>query len=473
MNNKEDIEKYINQKFDPGSIKNEGWNDPSDKVWENVEQELFAKKRSRFGFIPFVLINFLLVSLLFTGYLYFQNADLKKEIVELKSSENLKVLPSTTKETKVPQSVNQSNSIKLLESTSSISTNDVNQNPILSFPPKKYSNYTKLKNQDFVLNNRGKVEKINSETNGRSKEQSLASNVETDVRKIQKTLPNLNSKLKPLVFRRNRIILYPINTKDEQTTKPKPYFAVLPIVSQGILNTNGVQTSALTELIDKEYGNFGVGLDIIFSQPISNSFDFSVGLGIESTSYTTEYDITLPYDVSQEIIEGNLGYIDFAHSLPTAFGNTETELRLSRTRNSLQLEESNVNLDFNTNHKFFSVSIPIGLNYRLGNEKSFFNFGLVARPQYISFASSSIRFVQSNHSEIDAVNNTSFSSYSDINRFNVSIGLQAGYNFSITNKSGLFFNITAQGQLINMYSANNYSTTAQRLGVTVGYTYSL
>ncbi len=109
------------------------------------------------------------------------------------------------------------------------------------------------------------------------------------------------------------------------------------------------------------------------------------------------------------------------------------------------------------------------LSYVLGDGPSFFNIGLAVRPTYIVHANSSIQYVFSHHSGIDAVNNTSVSTYSDIRRFNASIGINLGYHLAINETNGIDINLGFEDFLMDFYETNNFSSTVQKIGISAGY----
>ena len=49
MEENKNIEDSFKKRFESGEIRNEGWNDPSDKVWDSISEEIHKKEESRFG----------------------------------------------------------------------------------------------------------------------------------------------------------------------------------------------------------------------------------------------------------------------------------------------------------------------------------------------------------------------------------------------------------------------------------------
>lgn len=491
MKSKNNIEESFREKFDSGSMQNEGWNEPRSIVWKKIEKDLFKKEKKKFSYLHFLLMSVLGLTLTFTYYLYSQNQELKDVIQEsstnkmsnldrnvpkestlaIAPNENEKtIIENKVQEEKISAPIVLEKKIKKEsnlkgDSKQSIFDNSIKKNNNILFgeggviPPVKVESGVGLDD-----NKRDNAAIINNENVIKENGQSVA-------RQVSK-FSSLKGIKNHLVF--DRIIASPkmVVIKNEEESR-RPYISFLPNIATGILQSNGLQQTSLSELIDKEYGNTGFGFDFLYSVPIHKSIDFSVGLGVESISFSTEYDITLPYMTEDETIVGAEGFIDFEHSLPTAFGNTDTTLRLSRKRASDILNESNVDLDFNTQHNFVMLSLPIGVKYRLGNEKSFFNLGIITRPTYILDANSSIQSVTSHHSAIDAINNESFSTYSNVRKLNVSLGFEVGYNLFLTEKSGLNINLSLNDYLFDFYEINDFSSSVQRAGVSIGYTYTL
>ena len=486
MKDTNNIENSFRDRFDSNSIQNEGWNNPRGIVWEKIEEKIFDKKRNRFGFLPFILVSFLAMTLISTFYLYSQNLELKNVIEKASTNKEANITskePHASSLLVVPKE-GQAESANFINKTQ----NEI-ANSSIGFDNNIVSNNTPI---DKLINSKsGKVKKkmITSPMEVSNVKSTLANGLEEGSNNFKNENTSYNYEVINSNISLQREVqgvssLASINNYldyEREVNSPKiillkkeeevrrPYLSFLPNIAVGLLQTKGSQETALTELIDKEYGNTGVGFDFLYTIPINKSIDVSMGLGIESTNFSTEYDITLPYMTEDETVDGEKAYIDFEHSLPTAFGNTDTALRLSRKRASDVLNESNVNLDFNTQHNFVSLALPIGLKYRFGSNKSFFNLGLSARPTYILNANSSIQSVISHHSGIDAINNESISTYSNVRKLNVGLGVEIGYNMFLTEKSGLNINLSLHDYLFDFYQVNDFSSSVRKAGISIGY----
>lgn len=473
MKDKNDIENSFRNRFDSAEIKEESWNTPSNDVWNKIEKEIFKKEKEKFGFLPFLLAIGLLMTCVFTVYLYFQNQELKQRI------ENVVVAQeeiSDHNEVNVQSGLSKNVNLNSFDSNNKVENYD---SPIQN---NARAGNSKLGPDSKIFIPASNVKAVSKEDKKGIEEVSKPGNqprikvkiLNNNTRGLDKVdpIPTLKFLLNTADIQRE--ILKPIILDDGNKTKDKRItFSLLPGVVLGFLTNNGVQETGLSELIDKEYGNAGYGIDFIFSKPISNTMDFSFGVGFDNVSFSTEYDVTLPYKMEDEMVNGEKGFIDFEHSLPTSFGNTETALRLIRTRTSSTLDEPEVGLDFNTNHKFVSVSLPLGLVCRIGKGKSFATAGVEVRPTYILTGKSSIKSVYSHHSDIDAIDNKSVSSYSAVRKFNVGFGVNVGYQWSLSEKSGFNLNAGLQNHLFNFYTVDNFSSAVQKISLRAGYYYNL
>lgn len=478
MDNRNNIEfeDNLGRRFDPQNIRSEGWNEPSDIVWENVQNEIY-KSNTKNRYLSFILFNLLVVSLGVLGFVYFQNIQLKSELektekerdylVELKA-----IAASTASEPTIEEGF----------LNSDVNEGSREQDIVhVSNPKKLDQTESKVK---IVVNERLSLANDNRKT----------IHIENQIQKEDNTLPLIANKGEgnligqkierevftiPKIAKKHfsinqvpRVLFAPDLIHEDASQTNGISLSILPTIGVSMLNTKGIQNHSLTELIDKEYGNAGVGMDVIFSKRLTNTLDFVFGVGIETINFTTEYDLALPYSEDEEVEDGNLGYIDFKHSLPTAFGNTDTGLRLSRVRNNSGSGESVVNLDFNTNHQFTVFSIPLGMNYRFGNERSFLGVNFLARPMYMLNGNSSIQSVVCHSTEIDAINNVSHSEYSSVNRFNMSLGINLGYHLSLDSNNGIALNVGYQEYMFDVYNSENYSTSLSQISASIGYTYS-
>lgn len=484
MKKRDNIEQSFGEKFHPSSVQSEGWNEPSDSVWDDIAKELYSERKNKFGFLPFLMMSLLSMSLIFSAYMYYQNIELKQNLKEASSS--TMIIPDQkdiSKEVVVTSTDyhNESNTTNAQGSTAPIDDkrksfveNTLSKsldNVSYAAPhiPSNLSDY-RTQGQNISLTY---VTKPASKPENKIKSTDSNDIINQPETRETNSVPYLHQRMIDyLIHNQEDILIKEVIISKPQNDR-RPTISFLPNVAAGILKTSGIQETALTELIDKEYGNTAYGFDFMFSLPLSKSLDVTVGAGIESFQFATEYDITLPYNTEDESIDGESGYIDFEHSLPTAFGNTDTALRLSRKRATGVLNESNVDLDFNTNHNFVSISLPVGINYRFGGEKSFFNVGLIARPTYIVNAHSNIRSVFSHHSEIDAVNNLSVSTYGDIRKLNVSVGLNIGYHLYLSEYGGLNANIGYHDYMFDFYQSEGFSSSVRKMGFSVGYFHTL
>jgi hypothetical protein len=262
-------------------------------------------------------------------------------------------------------------------------------------------------------------------------------------------------------------------TKTITNIQPKSFVSI----SGGIMGSNlikkGNQTSALTELIDREYAKLGSIVEVKYTTAISEKLSLSAGLGLLNQEFITGYNITLPYQLGDEIVENGIGHIDFEHSLPTSFGNTDTELRLRRVNADEQFEDENVNIDFDTKHRFLSLNSPLSIDYLSTSLHLGFYFGVDFVPSYIISSRSGISSVVSQHNKIESVNNTSTSDYNDLKKINLALGGHIGYRYPITKNSGLEVSAKYLRNLNSYFSTDSFSSQSQGVQFTAGYFFRL
>ncbi len=313
-NNK--IENSFKERFDPGSIRNEGWNDPSDQVWEKIESNIYKEDPRKFGFLPFILMSCLVATLIFTVYLYQQNQELRNNLQKVITINEIDEKAAATPE------VNSDDvePIRQIEFQDASNIADIaeakNEGKEKVKAPLAERNTTIHDSRDSERSNQPvsnlEVESINSNVaQAKSKEgrieeamQESGSNAssETNVsispesamnqNRAELDFPELNRNfelVKSEVFK--ALPQKQILVKENKSVR-RSRITFAPIMATGILKTSGNQEAALTELIDKEYGNLGFGMDMFLTVPISRSIDFAVGLGVESMNFSTEYNIT-------------------------------------------------------------------------------------------------------------------------------------------------------------------------------------
>lgn len=484
MSNNDNIEGTFRDSFNPDNITNQGWNEPSDNVWGKIEDDLVKRNRSFFGFPFFMLASGLLILLMGVGYLMNQNNNLAKQVNEIKLElENCGSQNRDKKNIVLPQAKRQSLEVfsslgdfdksKITETvaiqteeteiTKNIkSVNDAEKlNSTLEtiFQPNEIvpaGSLESLFNYDGILqpNEISKVDKVVAINNGR---QILF-------------LEELHQQESYLISRKlNITILQPNVAAPITDIKPKYFVSLSGGIIGSSLVSKGSQATALVELIDREYAKLGSIIEVKYTSAISKKWSLGAGLGLSNQEFITEYDISLPYQVGDERIENGSGYIDFEHSLPTSFGNMDTELRLRRPNADLPLEEKNVNIDFDIKHRFLKLTAPLSIDYLGKDLISGFYFGLDLVPSYIISARSGISSVVSQHSKIESVNNGSTSDYNDLQKVNLALGSHLGYRYPITLKSGLEFNVKYLRNLNSYFSSDSFSSQSHGLQFSGGY----
>lgn len=478
MSKNDNIERTFQDKFEPKNVSDMGWNSPSDRVWEKVESRLNKNEKKPFGFLSYILASGLLISLIGLGYIANENSNLSTELNALQIELNdcadhsnnaiindydnmksplesgLNVLPlsNTSQDLDLSSGGLSSGKIKPQSGVSPTSTSKTISNII--HPEDKSITEVKSKLIEGLPEGFLSVELVE-----KSRDQIWIQALASVATKNEISYQNTS-----IINVGNMDIIQPISK-----LQPNSFISLSGGAIANSLISNGSQMSALTELIDREYAKLGSVFEIKYVTGISDQWSLSSGIGILNQSFITEYDITLPYDVSAEKLHNGQGYIDFEHSLPTSFGNTDTELRLRRSDADQVLEEENVNIDFDTKHRFISLSAPLSLDYLTGTLESGFYLGLDVIPSYIVSARSGISSVISRHSEVESINNTSFSTYENLQKWNLQVGGHLGYRYSLTEGSGIDLSAKYVQNLNSYFSTDSFSSRSQGVQLSAGY----
>lgn len=484
MSNNDNIEGTFRDNFNTDNLSNEGWNVPSDMVWDRIENDLGKRDKPLLRYLLPILASGLFFLFGGMGYLMYQNNNLANHVndvlFELENCGN----QSSDKQNINPPNV-QSHSKEIIISLDEISKSKIVEIGSTQFEDTELEKY---------------IEPINVAEKLNSKQRYINQSSEIVPDGIFKNLINDNGVSKIDEFskgykwitinkKRHLYFLEKLPQKESYLISGTSYmpflqpdiiFSIADIppdffvsISAGIIGSSliskGSQMTALTELIDREYAKLGSIIDVKYTSMISGKWSASGGIGLSRQQFITEYDITLPYKIGEEIRENGIGHIDFEHSLPTSFGCTDTELRLRRSNTDLPLEEENVNIDFDTKHRFLSLLAPISIDYIVLELNSGFNIGLDFIPSYIISANSGISSVVSQHSRIESVNNDSSSNYSELQKINLALGGHVGYRYPITKSSGLEFNAKYTRNLKSYFSSDSFSSQSSGVQLSAGY----
>ena len=493
MSKYDDIESAFRDKFDNDSISEQGWNMPRDEVWDKIEGDLSKEKDSRFGVPVFILLAALLFSLIGIGYVIHQNNELTKKVNDIKIE--LENCNTSTEKDVVGFSAN-TNQDKTESSLGTVNAElpkeKSTKNAVSNHPNTRnselHNRFTHTKNineYNITQISQQATESPESYRVGNtilSMSDNILNNRESKNIVVEPTELNIENRSENQIL---PLILNTVYPSSEQGNLLYPMTPQIPAllnsnslnsfvtISGGIMGShlikNGKQSSALTEIIDKEYARLGAVLSLNYTSKISKRLSLSGGLNLTDQEFVTEYNLTLPYNTGEEIVENGTGHIDFEHSLPTAFGNTNTELRLRRSNTDQSLEEKNVDIDFNTKHRFVTLSAPLSIDYLTHDLQSGFYIGMDVVPSYIIFASAGIASVVSHHNKIESVNNASSSNYTDLKKINLALGGHVGYRYPVTQKSGLDFSARYLRNVDSYFSSGSFTSRSQGVQLSAGY----
>lgn len=497
MRSLDNIQNSFADRFDPQNLENEGWNEPSDAIWDQIETTLDDSDEEPRVFGLYILLTCFIVSLVGIGILVNQNNILKDNLLManqkldstidqisiFKMDDNYSVKESKNQNTTAI--ANEKNDKLPLEENERIETSKesrINIPELRTVKTKsnvykvREDNYSEVFIADSDSNVKQEYRPIGEEVSlikssgvlASANQNSLNDSKEKSFIQIE-AIKSISFDLKTVHSAHEYLGLLPIVEPIRQNVLAGA-FLVFGIESSIVqLDKTGFQESALSELIDREFGDEYISISAEYGKSISSQWSITAGLELNRQSFITEYDITLPYDVGQEIVENGVGYIDFEHSLPTSFGNTDTGFRLVRRNADAPLEEENVSIDFDTKHTFVSVHTPINMNYHLISPSEGLFIGVEAAPFYILDARSGIESVVSQHSEILSINSESKSDYNTLTRANVRVGLNLGYRLPVFQNSGVELDLGYSQNLRPHFATNNFSSQLSGINFKAGY----
>lgn len=484
MKKLDNIEDGFKDKFDHNNVTNEGWNAPSDNIWNKIDSELSEESEESRGYVYYMILSIICVS--FLGLVVFYNFNdsskavkevnqITKPFIENQSSQNLTensiISPSdlqstleTEKKQKFTTTIESNSNSRYYSQTEFSNKNKKSQASTIL--PKSRNIGSEINRKPNII-----ASSINYADNSITTEKISISNSSRNLVSIP-TLERLNPELEKQFRALPQMTLTGSIIPLKKESSNRSYVSINARIGIVDLHNSGSQETALSELIDDEYGSQDLQLSIQYGRQVSSKINVSFGISIRKQSFVTEYDVTLPYDTNQEIIENGSAYIDFEHSLPTSFGNTDTGLRLLRTRASEPLMESDVKLDFDTEHSFSIISLPLKVNYQFSNHLPGLSLGFIAAPSYIIGAKSGIHSAISQHSDILSTNNHSTSDYKTLTKANLNVGVDLNYNFSISKSNSIGFSLGYWQNVNSHFSTDNFSSRMSGVTLGVEYLYS-
>jgi hypothetical protein len=389
-----------------------GWNEPSNMVWTNIDQQLGSKDHRWLGFIPWILAALLA---LLSFYLWQGQRDKLQQLQQQKQelqliSDSLEYL----KEQCDPKNnQNQSNENSRLGGTGHIPSNGIDKNgsnqalvgnksPIEN-EKNKFKEHTPLAVFDSFSSLSSSILSLGENQHSlwqgefledlsfRYRQSRILYNADENMQRADFSslaiLPGIQ--ITPLIMDFD-----PLKAENLGTfSKAVEDNALIPPWSLGLHFAAGMTHSQLNGTLDPAGEDLNINkqpglayaFELMITRSLGNRLSISTGMGFRAMQPRTEYSVRLPYDPAQETqnVDGNY-HLDFQHSLPASVGKIDLNFGLLRLSSDQMNAGDTVELSFNGVQRFEMLSLPIRVNYNvLNNDRFSLQFGAGMRVNYL------------------------------------------------------------------------------------------
>jgi len=480
MDNK-NLENFFREQF-LKEISNQGWNTPSNSVWENIENHL-DKPKQRQWVIPIVILGLTLLMgsmayLLVNDYRKSRLIDqLNNELIVCKSLSNdemdgiqensalLAIAKSSDQNSEMlsPLNENKGSIVRSkLKFDSDRRYDIIKSNSMAS--PLNVANYpykNPTDNSTFVNNeSESNVNQINGLR---------------EVFDIE-PLPTKSSTSIEIAYKKNFKLSYAINNIEIENLNIKPGSLEIGITS-GLISwqsrKSGQLNNPLNEILTQEGISNSAFLGLNMNYNVNKKWSLNFGVNYFARQLNTQYSVDLPYDTNTEINTGQDIENSFDHSLPTGFGNVNTTLILSRAISSQLSSDVKVPIDMNIQHHMRSFEAPLRIQFfPWGQEKGWFvNTGLST--EWIWSTGETKMTARSGHNIIREKHSLSSFDDQQINHWLFSSSVGAGWKKSL-NKN---IKISVMGEYSygfnSVIKTSSYSHTLDRIAFGTSLLYTI
>lgn len=395
--NTNEIRDLLRKKLSDQPPATNGWNVPSNKVWDSLSDDLYLETRSDKGIWQRYMFLAVVAALL--SILLLQECSHRQQVVKLQSEvlqlkDSFTELQEACEEKQTIQQDQNLNNRDLVmtpvpsgENTASNFKQTEKSSPAAQLAAGEPATF---KNQNNVLNVPFKTDKVLVEE--RRNGQFLLENDPAQAANL-KAIP---AKPLPPFFEKNQegldlqflekktnatgLPLLPLNTLLYPASLPfvdlnipitptptNPKTTLLATLYSGISLTGNHLTGEQPAIIADQKSLFsfrtGVGLEARFNR------QWSVGMGLHyaTSNVQTVYQLAVPFTNMGEFQhdDGNFDN-EYNHSLPSSLGNYPAQLVLTRESTAAVEEGEVMNLDLTIRQRMRFLSVPITLRYGFG-----------------------------------------------------------------------------------------------------------
>ncbi|MFT4667577.1 MAG: opacity protein-like surface antigen [Polaribacter sp.] len=490
-------------RFNSDDLPMESWNNPDDKVWEEIAEETVRKKKFRFAAwllwgASIVIVSFMAFYALkstVTNRTSLADQAVSSQISEQKSNTSIYNVPTKNTATKL---INNNNNTITPESTPEeypkrniVSTSNKKNNtqivkdklknkntaqvpPLfvktksttidLVLPITKQDNRSTaeiasiLQKQERIRSNRSEITVAPIQAPSIQKEQNFdTTNFEVNSNSFEFSLPVAdagNRNIKKLKSKNNLFINVSMGATYWQHKISQQY------------------TSDLSAADFNYTDELGYLFDIDVNIPLSKKILFQTGAEYEQINISSGHNSELVYNPALEVDETDNSY---ALDLATPYGLAAAEFRFKRTE-ELGDDPVDLKVDFHSAHTIRNFSLPLSILYApLAHKGRFSPYVKVGMGiNYLSRISNNIQSIDTHHSAIryDDTGTSTFKA-ADIKQWHYDYRLGLGASYQLRNGLHCFVNYEYAGGINSIFKQDDYNTKINRHHLSAGFSKAL
>jgi len=519
-------DKNIRDIFVRADLGYEDWLEPSDKVLEEIEATIYAKKRNRwFWFLlPFI---FLVSGTGVYFYLMYPNpqhsiktqsiSNNENDIVnnQLASStiQNKPQVPDAIKEKREDSKADQVNietfpakKDKNISTQNSISLNDekeedtslisANKKPIIKKPFENKIGIEKttkpfLKNKDLIV-----AQKLTLNSSNLTKKRIPFAQPEIDVLNASAIYKNVKSKVSVT------------NDKIDRTKKEVVTDLVvqavhrLALLEYGLLNNKqnkfleNINSNILPDPLKSLSYEFSTGFslwNIRLNQPFSKALKpanfthnmgkgFFVSAGIqkvlipkisiraalqyEQVALQSSHSESVTYNINKETTKQTN---TFNANVATPLGFVKSDLTIGRTNDAID-EATELNIDLQSRHQIFTVDAGLGLSAQFINfvklsGATIFYTGI----HQVFLVNNRVQYFSTNNTDFIPNNNTRLNEQTQLQKLNPYLGLGLQFRYQINMRKAVQFQYVFKQAILPLYKEDAYKSYLSRQHLGLSY----
>ena len=378
------LENFFRNYFNDSEKVNQadGWNVPSEGVWDNIEKGLAKGKKPEKKFLYWQLVaaaaSVLLLLSLFQVYqsnLQIESLS-KKIVINNQAVQNIKAdLQALNKErAQERKSVilfteESNNANRKISSLKKINKNNPKQ--VTAFNPDIISNLLDFK---FVVSTSSddKLEEVTfvGDTTLLPLNEKISNNQNKDLnvfplQKVKSINNNILLELLPSLTNQLDIATRNINSFNLPISpvlkkRPRIYLAASYSPVQTTIKSKDLQSNRNDFFPKREFQETAFSTGLQFGVKLKKGWSVETGLRYSSTEKSIQHNRVIPYQILQEGLNGNGNYESIVKlQLGSSDGEVDTNISLSRSSSSTIASDTKINMDINYASKRSYLDLPL------------------------------------------------------------------------------------------------------------------